>query len=55
MPYCKVTKKEVYSCDHHQCNEGRSELNDPRHHQGMTYCYVVGSWVYGCDHYKCKN
>lgn len=54
MPYCKVQKKEVNSCDHYKCNEGKSEKNDPRSGQGMNYCHKYKKWVYSCDHAACN-
>ncbi len=47
--YCRIAEKEVYSCDHADCN-GRSNKSQA----GMKYCKVSGRYVYSCDHAECQ-
>ena len=50
MHYCRVYKKNVYSCDHAICNEGTYAEQ-----QGMKYCRVYDELVYSCDHAECNE
>lgn len=53
MHYCFVAERDVYGCDHDDCNGG------DRHYgtkvNGMMWCDVVKNHVYSCDHSDCNK
>lgn len=55
MKYCFVAKKEVYSCDHYDCNRNGSDKKYGSKINGMRWCQVTKSHVYSCDHYDCNK